>query len=365
MENLLDQAKACHECGICMEVCPTYEVTGDELKSPMGRMQTAAKVFEDEEISAPMMEGIYSCLKCVKCEDVCPQEISVTKIVHNARETLARKGLGPLPEHNKVIEGIFKNGNSVGGAPQKRLDWLPEDFPKHESDTLLYMGCLPAYVVKDAARATYLVLKKLGFDFMLLEDDGCCGTYLYDSGRTDLAAEYFQKNVEKFASLGIKKIVVPCNGCFKCFKYYYPDILGKMDFSVSHAVTVIHDLLKENPNVLKKVQRTLTYQDPCRLARGEGLTEEPREVLELCGAQLEEVLKNRKTASCCGAGAGVRSIYRDLSMKVALNLLNTVETESLITSCPFCTFNLSFASKKNDLGKQVTYFSKIVLDSLE
>jgi Fe-S oxidoreductase len=364
MKEIIDNAKACNECEICMDVCPTYRVTGEALFSPMHRLKTAVSIFEGKEVSQIMVESIYNCPKCMQCEVVCPIKINITQIVHKTREELVRRGLGPTEKHNKVIESILTKGNSVNGDPQKRLEWLPEEFPKKESDTLLYLGCLPSYLVKDAASCTYLVLKKLDFDFMILEDEGCCGTYIYESGRTDLAGELFQRNVERFKSLGIRKIVVPCNGCLKCFKHFYPNLLGETDFSVYHIVEVIHNLLKENPSRLKKIQSIATYHDSCRIARGEGITEEPRQILRLCGLELNEIDKNRQEAACCGAGAGIRSVYRELSLQIATSLLSVVKTKSVISACPFCAFNLAFASRKKKLDKEVIYFTKTVLGSL-
>ena len=144
-----------------------------------------------------------------------------------------------------------------------------------------------------------IYLQKLGLDFMILEDEGCCGTYLYESGRTDLATDFFQKNVDRFKSLGIREIVVPCNGCLKCFKYFYPDLLGKTDFYVRHVVEVIYELLKENTEILGKAEKMVTYQDSCRLGRGEAITEAPRKVLEWCGIDLREAVSNRGDAVCC------------------------------------------------------------------
>jgi len=362
--RITDQARACIECGECMDSCPTYQITGDQLFSPVGRLKTAVSIFEMRDVSPQMVESMYNCPKCMQCEAVCPEEIDVTLIVHRAREALAQRGLAPSERHEQVIQGIMERGNSVNGDPETRLDWLKEEFPKHESDTLLYLGCLPSYLVKDAARSTYTVLKKLGFDFMILEDEGCCGTYIYESGKTDLAREYFEMNVERFKALGITRIVVPCNGCMKCFKHFYPDLLGELPFSVHHAVEVISDLLQDKPDALHRVDRTLTYHDSCRIARGEGITEGPREVLQLCGADVEEIDRNRDEGICCGAGGGIRSVYRNLSLEIAAGLLEAVTTESLVSACPFCVFNLGFASKKKNLGKTITYFTRIVEDSL-
>jgi len=364
MDWVIKQADLCNECHICLDVCPTYKISGDNLLSPAERLKTAVLIFEGKEIDSRQIESIYNCTKCMLCESICPEEINITKVVHKSREKLVQNDLGPLEGHKKVINGLLKKGNSVNGDPEKRLDWLPEDFPQNQSETLLYLGCIPSYITKEAATTSYLVLKKLGFNFMIIKDEGCCGTPVYEAGKTDIAKELFQKNVEKFKSLGVKNIVIPCNGCLKSFKYYYPDLLGNTGLNVLHVLEVISDLLKKNPNVLNKINRTVTFQDSCRLARGEKLIEEPRNILKSCGAEVKDMKNSKEDAFCCGAGGGIRSSFLDLSMEMAQTLLSSVETESLISTCPFCTFNLNFTSRKKNFGKTVTYFTKIILDSL-
>jgi Fe-S oxidoreductase len=259
----------------------------------------------------------------------------------------------------------MKKRNAVNGDPSKRLDWLPVPRSTNESDTLLYLGCLPSYLVKDAAASSYLVLKKLGLDFMILDDEGCCGTYLYESGRMDLAGEFFQSNVERFASLGIREIIVPCNGCLKCFKHFYPELLGKTTFSVRHVVQVVYQLLEQKSDILHRIQKTVTYHDSCRLARGEGITEEPREILRSCGIKVKDTKRNRNQTACCGSGGGIRSVYRNLSTEIAAAVLSEVSTDSLVSACPFCTFNLNYTSDKKRIDKKTVYITRLVLEALK
>jgi len=348
-----------------MEVCPTYQITAEKLFSPMHRLQTVHEVLENGTVSEQMIESLYNCPKCMACETVCPEEIEITQVVDAGRRMLVKRELGPLERGKKIIEGILKQGNAVNGDPSKRLAWLPEAFPRKESETLLFLGCLPSYLVKDAASASYLVLKRLGIDFMILEDEGCCGTYIYEAGDSDLAREYFQRNVDRFTSLGVKKLIVPCNGCLKCFKYFYPEILGEFPFQISHMVEVIYNTVKQDPSVLDKVKRALCYQDPCRLARGEEMTEEPRELLTWCGAEVKDMKLHREQAICCGAGGGIRSLYRDLSTEMASRLFEQAPGETLVSPCPFCTFQLRSTAQSKKINKEVIYFAKIVLDSLK
>jgi heterodisulfide reductase subunit D len=365
MVNWVAQMDRCTECDQCMDVCPTYRATGDYRFSPRGRIGSARRLFSEDILDDSIIESFYNCPKCMACEEVCPEGIEISKIVGASRNRIVEKGQGPLEPHKKIISGIWEKGNSVNGDPAKRLEWLPEPFTPHESETLFYAGCLPSYLVKDAATYSYLVLKKMGVDFMILEDEGCCGTYIFESGEIGQAKEYFHKNVERFKQLGIKKMIVPCNGCFKCFKYFYPEVLGCIDFEVFHAVETIYHNLKEEPDILKKIEREITYHDSCRLGRGEGITKEPRDLLVWCGAEVKELPENRADTPCCGSGGGIRSAFRGLSFDIAKDLLNKAPTGELVSPCPFCTFNLNYTSKKGAIEKHVTYITKIIWESLQ
>lgn len=364
MNKWLGQINKCTDCDACLAVCPTYEVTGNLSFSPKGRLRIAKEVLEKKNITETAVTASYNCPKCGSCETVCPEKIEISRIVAETRNAIVEGGKGPLPAHTKVIETLLEKGNSVNGDPGKRLEWLPEPFQPHTSATLLFMGCLPSYLVKDASKYSYLVLKKLGFDFMILEDEGCCGTYIYESGETARAREYFRKNMERFKELGITKLVAPCNGCFKCFKYFYPEVLGPIDLEVLHIVQVIYDKIKGNPHLLKKIDRKATYHDSCRLGRVENCTEEPRKLLRWCGIEVKELPRARQNGLCCGSGGGIRSAFKELSFDIARNLLGKMETKELITPCPFCTFNLGYTNKQTALNREITYITKIVWESM-
>ncbi len=362
MKRMLDQAASCTECGVCLEVCPTYRVKGEELFSPMGRMKEVKKLLGEKEANNVSSESLNSCFGCLRCEAVCPEEIRIADAVFAARSELVKRGVGPPEKQKMAIEEVLTCGNAANGDPERRLDWLPEEFPGKESDTLLYVGCLAAYILKEAAASAYLVLKRLKVDFMLLPDEKCCGTLLYENGRIDLAHEYFLKNLERFRSLGIRRIIALCPACQYCFQHFYPRLLGELDISICH----IAEVIASAPEIpLKKVHKVITYQDPCRLGRAEGIIEEPRKVLGCCGAELREMKERGKEAPCCGAGGGVRMVYRDLSLQTAYNLLDMIETDSIVSTCPFCCFHLNYASRKKGLTKKVAYFTEVVRDSLE
>lgn len=364
MQEALEQAKACTECGACTEFCPTYRVTGRASLSPIGRIRAAIAALEGDEVTEEAVESLNSCLVCTECDEVCPYGVKVSQIVLRARRKLVERGLGPLPGQQRVIDGILAKGNAVNGEPEKRLEWLPEELPRNESDTLLYMGCLASYAVKDAAASAYLVLKKLGFDFMLLADEGCCGTYMYEAGAWDLAGELFHRNVEKFRSLGIRRVVCVCPACHTCFNDFYPEVVGDTGFSVVHVAEVISELLDSSQVPLRAVEKTATYQDPCRLSRWQGVIDQPRRALSRCGVEVREMEKRGAGAQCCGAGGGVMTVYRDLATKVGTDLLGMAGTDDVVSSCPFCVFALNRTAKAAEMTKRVSFFTSVLLESL-
>jgi len=362
-KETIDQIDSCNGCGLCLDVCQTYEVTRNEAFSPMARFQAAKDVFHGNELTSEAVDSIYNCLKCQRCNVICPLEIDVTGIVRKAQIELVRRGIGPLERPNRIIEGIQKLGNAVNGDPAKRWDWLPEEFPKRESDTLFYVGCVACYLVPQAAISSYLLLRKLGVDFMILEDEGCCGDYLYNIGRVDLAKEKFEENGEKFSRLGIKRVITICAGCYHTFNSWYPELLGGKSFEVIHLAQLLPDLLRERKETLEKDERGMVYQDPCGLGRMEGIYDEPREALQLCGVKLVELEESREQAACCAAKN--ISSFRDLSIKVASSFLDKVKTPDIVTSCPFCLFGMNYACRKTGKDKKLLYLSEVILESLE
>lgn len=364
MTGITEILEQCSECGVCLDVCPTYIITQNEVLSPVGRIKAARTIFGGEEVSPETAESIYSCPQCHLCHDACPYDINVPEIVSQSRIELAKKGAGPLEGHNKVIDGLRKLGNAANGDPSRRLDWLSEEPPTVESSTLFFAGCLASYLVKDAAASSYQLLKKLGVDFMLLPDEGCCGIYYFEAGRLDLAREKFEENAGKFKKLGIKRIITVCAGCYHCFKYFYPRLLGEVDFEVVHIIQLLPSLLKEKGIKIENSGLEVTYHDPCRLGRVEGFYNEPREALEICGVKVNELPQNRENAPCCGAGGAVRSVYRDLSFKLASKILGQAPVSPIVTPCAFCNFNLSYTARKTGSGKEIAYISEPILEAL-
>ncbi|MCK4380348.1 MAG: (Fe-S)-binding protein, partial [Candidatus Lokiarchaeota archaeon] len=179
--ELLEEIQSCLDCKTCLDYCDTYKVTKDELKSPNGRLKIAEKVFNNQAITDEELIGLYTCTLCALCDLVCTQGIKISEIIYSSKVKLVEENKAPLEIHNKIIKGIIEKDNSVGGNPNERLNWLPENyktnelFEKKDSDTLLYFGCMSSFRVKESATHPYEILKLAGYDFKILEKEPCCG----------------------------------------------------------------------------------------------------------------------------------------------------------------------------------------------
>lgn len=368
--NFGTQIDLCMECEICLDVCQSYLAARKQAYLPSSRLKTASKIFQGEGASSEEIEGLYTCLKCERCTKVCPKGIDISQIVRKAQSELLKKEDEPLLV-NKVkeqMEVIQKTGNPSLGDPGKRWEWLPEKFPEKESDTLLFVGCMPSYWLKDIAISSYQLLKKLGIGFTMTKEEVCCGHYLYNMGGTELAREQFIENIENFNRLGIRRIITLCPGCYRTFKDWLPELLGRMDLEVFHIVQVLLPALKEKNEIdgFKFTENLeFTYHDPCELARVEGIYEDPRKILRLSGINLIEMEENRQEGLCCGGGGGVPGNFLYLAVAIGEQLLDEVHTNNIVTSCPACFLRLNHTSRKKEKGTKTWYISRILLDSLD
>ena len=366
MNSYLEEIAKCIDCRTCALSCPIHAHTGKEIDTPFSRLQIASRIFNNEKITAEEYQSIYNCPKCEKCEVTCSSEIKISIIVGKAREELFKQGYELLQGHQGLRNGILQRKNSVKGDPAQLLDYLPEniDFADNAS-TIFYAGCLPGYFLKDIARSSVQILNKIGLPFKVLKDEICCGNPLMDLGDVESARKFFEENLEIFNRNGVKELIVACSGCYRSFTEFYPEVLGKT-IKVHHIVDVIAQALKEGKLKFKKIDSKVIYHDPCHLSREFGKYDSPREILSAATETLVEFLNNRQAADCCGADSAVRAGFKDLSVQVALKRVDKAvdRADTLVTSCPFCTFNLNYARRKNDRDIEIRYITEFLLNAL-
>lgn len=373
-EKALDEAMRCLGCKDCMEVCDTFIVSKDELKSPYGRLGIAKKVFNGEDISEEEVLSLYTCTLCGICDISCCQEIPISKVIHQAKFKLVEEGKAPLNIHKKIMTGITKKDNSVAGEPENRVDWVPEIYRENEifdakqSDTLLFLGCMSSFRVKKSASASYELLKTADYDFKIWQFEPCCGEYTYSSGYKPEAEKIFNENYERFKEQGIKKIIVTCAGCLYAFNNVYPEYIDNFDIEIKHITQIINELREEDKLSFEKIdENSILYFDSCRMGRkikNMDIYEEPRQLLGEC-SEVKELKKNRKYSPCCGAGSGLRGVEKELTIGIGSAILDEAEPEKIVAPCPLCVFNLRYVNFKSENQKEIQYITDYLLERLK
>jgi Fe-S oxidoreductase len=372
--KIIENIDSCIDCKTCMEYCDTFKVSNDLLKSPNGRLKIAKKIFTNKEISEEEILGLYTCTLCALCDLVCQQNILISEIIHSSKMELVAQSKAPLAIHKKIIKGIMEKDNSVNGNPDERLDWLPKEYRDEEvyenkdSDTLLFLGCMSSFRVKESASAAYKILKECNYDFKIFKREPCCGEYIYSAGDLELAKKVFQTNIELFRNNGIKNLIVTCGGCLYAFDKVYPLYFKDYKINVRHIIDVIYELEAKNKIDLTPLNKSVTYHDPCRLGRKYNngpLYTEPRALLKKCGIKVKELAEEHNECPCCGAGSGIRGVDSSISIKIGKGIFEKTQTKEIASSCPLCIFNFRYVNYKTQLEKEIKYITDYILDSIK
>ncbi len=214
---------------------------------------------------------------------------------------------------------------------------------------LYWKGCMSRLKMTGIADSTEALMRLMKVDYETLgSDEGCCGSVLLRTGHDEAARCTAILNAKKISGRGYSEVVTSCPGCFKTMSSEYPRLLGDAPFKVRHISLFLYERRAELKMHLRPVNAKVAYHDPCHLGRHMGVYEEPRALIRMVpGAELVEFKYNRSKALCCGAGGGVRSAFPEIAVEVAKGItgapLKATGANVIITSCPFCNFNLKEA----------------------
>lgn len=350
MKELFFRCVRCGTCklinGIYLPACPAGETFGFENFYASGKIWLGRAFLEgkinlgDETIK----KTIFSCTTCGNCTIQCP--LSHGKHILEMYEFLRSEivqNSGPFKEHEEALKNIKNYGNPYGLPRKKRGEWLKNISTGNSGETLYFAGCTSPLTsfLKDIPLLSAEIVKNVYGNVRALgEEEFCCGSIVLRTGDKKFFAEIAGKNAETFKKMGIKRIVTTCAGCYKTFKFDYPRFVS-FPFQVVHTVEILKRVVKK----IKVKKAFVTYHDPCHLGRQGGIIDEPREVLKsLKEVRFLEMPRHGMNSFCCGAGGGVRILLPGFAFETAKRRMEEAEktgAEFLLTSCPFCTQNLS------------------------
>ena len=340
-----NELNICIRCAYCFEGCPVFKQLNWEADGPRGKAVLAYGLLSGEvEPTKYLADKIFQCSFCRDCVERCSANVSIPDILTAARADLVNAGF-KYDAHLDLLDKIERTGNIFGREIHP---------PIQGGETPVLLGCRLLERADDAKR--YLeILRKLGIKPKVV-DETCCGMPFGVLGYKDELKAQQDKFRKKFP---YKEFICMCTTCVFFIGKNYPDLKPKY---------IIEEVAKRLPyHNPKKLGLKATYHDPCNLARGMGMVDEPREILKQIGVDLIELPTKGKGAECCGGGGGLLVSDGPLAERLAERRVDQalgIGVDILATLCPTCEFNIGNAAQRGGGKLKVVNLLDLVWEAL-
>ena len=358
--------RKCVHCGMCNATCPTYQILGDELDGPRGRIYLIKDMLENNKPgNEKIAKHLDRCLSCYACMTTCPSQVNYMHLIDHGRNHLEKTSKRP------IFDRLFRNFLSLTLPNPKifkilsilvncvkpfsfmfpesikdSMKLMPSPFPKKTLKTqkvypvekkktiarvALLTGCVQRVISPEINESTIRLLNRHNVEVVVMPQINCCGSLDHHLGKEKLAHELFKKNInlwyDEYLNNGLTAIISNTSGCGTTLKDY--GFIFRDDKEIKKKAKKISELTKDITEFLdknikldfKKNEKVykIAYHSPCSMQHGQKVHQQPIDLIKRTG---NEVLNIPEGHLCCGS-AGT---YNILQTKIAKTLLkNKVE----------------------------------------
>ncbi|MCW9048335.1 MAG: glycolate oxidase subunit GlcF [Gammaproteobacteria bacterium] len=372
-----DILRSCVHCGFCTATCPTYQLLGDELDSPRGRIYLIKQVLEGQKATEKTRTHLDRCLTCRACETTCPSGVQYGRLIDIGRELvekqtsrslterftrLALRKIIPYPERFKLLLNLgtfFKPA-----LPDVLKNKIPEieiagEWPriKQKRKMLILDGCVQQTTNAQTNVSTANVLNKLGIELVQQKEVKCCGAVSQHLAASEEAIKTIKHNIDNWwqhINNGIEAIVITASGCGVMVKDYahilendehYAAKAKRISALAKDVSEILNSEISQIPDV-PELNKTVSFHSPCTLQHGLQLNGIVEELLTKVGYRLTQV---EDSHLCCGS-AGTYSVLQPvLSKKLLINKITNLQKsrpDIIATANIGCQMHLSTKSDK-------------------
>jgi glycolate oxidase iron-sulfur subunit len=334
--------RKCVHCGFCNATCPTFQLLGDELDGPRGRIYLIKQVLEGGDVTRSTQVHLDRCLTCLNCQTTCPSGVEYGRLINIGRELVEQRV--PRPPLERTARWLLREGlTSSWFAPALRLGQavralLPQsiknkvpprqpqlrsDAParRHVNKVLVLQGCVQPAMLPNIDRAAARVLDAAGIEVVYAQGTGCCGAlrmHLSDhaGGLNDM-----RRNIDvwdaQVAAGGVQAVVSSASACALALKDYGRSLAGDPMYAdkaarISALACDLSELLPQISASLKERIRpsnlgTLAFHPPCTLQHGQKMRGVVEAQLRALGFDI--ALARDESHLCCGS-AGAYSVLQ-------------------------------------------------------
>jgi glycolate oxidase iron-sulfur subunit len=347
--------RACVHCGFCTATCPTYQVLGDELDSPRGRIYLIKDMLEnDRPADEKTVKHIDRCLSCLACMTTCPSGVHYMHLVDHARDYIERTyerprserllrwmlaRILPYPGRFRLALLAAKIGRPFAGwMPDPRLKAMlemaprtippvsrmddPQVFPatgERRKRVALMTGCAQRALNTDINEATIRLLTRHGCEVVIAEGMGCCGALIHHMGKTAESHAAAAKNIRawmrEIEGAGLDAIVINTSGCGTTVKDYghmfRNEALAAEAATVAGLARDVSEVMADlGLNAAEAPPLRVAYHAACSLQHGQQIRTQPKTLLKAAGF---EVVEPRDAHLCCGSAGTYNLMQPEIS----------------------------------------------------
>jgi len=350
--------RACVHCGFCTATCPTYQLLGDELDGPRGRIYLMKEVLEGREVTQSTQLHLDRCLTCRSCESTCPSGVQYGRLVDIGRhiveervprpagERIRRAALRKVIPNPAVFTPLLKLGQLARPLlPEALARKVPPSTqagawpaPRHARRMLVLQGCVQPGIAPSINPALARVLDRIGISLVAAPEAGCCGAVSYHLNAQEEGLDFMRRNIDAWWPLveqGVEAIVMTASGCGTLVKEY-GHLLAR-DPAYAHKAKRISELTRDATEVLASQREALlakvaggaaprakvAFHSPCSLQHGQKIRGLAEALLGAAGYRLTAVPDGHL---CCGSAGTYSILQPELSKQLLKNKVESLQS---------------------------------------
>ena len=404
-DPMFKEALQCIRCATCLNVCPVFRLVGGHVfgKTYTGGIGTILTAWFDELKKADDIQGL--CIQCGACVDMCPGKIDIPGLILELRrrlvvekgQSLAMKSIFAVVNNRRLFHSMlrmasvtqkpFTQGRFIRHLPlflSEMTDFrsLPAIAAAPFRDTIkkiqqpkggekvgFYAGCLIDFAYPEMGESLVKILNKAGIEVVFAEDQTCCGAPARYNGAYEVAAQNARDNIKALLAEDVTHVVSACPTCTVALKHDFietfrslgvTDALAEAERLAAKTIdfsTLVKNLVDAGRLTFKEGEDLgkITYHDSCHLKRTLKAADEPRELLQKAGHQIEEMFE---CDTCCGMAGSYSIKLPELSAPILERKLKNIKATGatkVVMDCPGCVMQIRGGLDKDGVGIQAQH----------
>ncbi|MFN0162674.1 MAG: glycolate oxidase subunit GlcF [Burkholderiales bacterium] len=358
--------RRCVHCGFCTATCPTYQLLGDELDGPRGRIYLIKQVLEGAKATVKTQTHLDRCLTCRNCESTCPSGVEYGRLVDIGRKIVAEQVERPLADKFKraalargLNSPLFAPAMKIGQALRfavpgalkakvpARQDAGMRPAPRHARRMLLLEGCVQNAMMPNINSAAARVLDKLGVSLVAAPKAGCCGALNFHLDYQEAGLDDMRRNIDAWWPMiekaEVEAIAMTASGCGVMVKDYghllaHDPAYAARAQRISSMTHDLSEIVADEPTLPAALLRAragkaagqIAYHPPCTLQHGQQVRGRAEKILTDAGFELTAVAESHL---CCGSAGAYSVLNPEISDALKKRKLANLEAGKPTTIC--------------------------------